>query len=556
MLRPTRLALVALALAACRHGGGPSAVAPLARNLGLAARALLGAERLWLVRVLESEQGGRDANGDGDAEDELVYVLDLERGGFVGAPLALADARSAPPLLACDGESAAFAVDEAAEGGRDLNGDGDALDRVLFVLERTAGTLANLGFAVNALEVGGTLVAFAVDEHGQGADLDADGDADGGVLHVHDLADGSLRVLSLRDSLPLAVADGRVALCLAERPGLDLTGDGDDLDRTVFEVYDGRTRLLHNTTLVLAGPAVAAVGHTFGFSVSEAEQGRGDLSGDGAADDAVFHVYDPERGFSLNLGLSVPLHPAPASDARHYLLRALESAQGRDLNDDGDLEDLVVCVFEPDTDRLFVTGLASQGAAVLLDGWVGVSVFEPMQGNADLDGDGEADGNVVHVYELATGGVQNLGLDAFVLHGGDRRVFLAPFETLSGIDWNQDGDREDRVLFDWSAADLRTRNSGEGIGSVLAVAGDQALLVVRETERGGDGNGDGDAHDLLLELYDAARGSTRALGWGAGSAAFLTSRLEVLALVEEEAQGRDLNGDGDRSDEVLHVLLR
>lgn len=547
----------ALALVACRRGGSSSAPEPLAQNFGLAARALVGAERLWLVRVLEAEQGGRDANGDGDADDELLYVLDLERGGFVGSPLAIADAHGAPPILACDGQSAAFAVDEAAECARDLNGDGDALDRVLFVLEREAGRLTNLGFAVNALEVGGTLVAFAVDEHGQGGvDLDADGDADGGVLHVHDLADGSLRVFSLRDSRPLAVADGRVALCLAERPGLDLTGDGDDLDRAVFEVYDGRTGFLHNTTLALAGPALAAVGSTFGFSVSEAGQGRGDLSGDGAADDAVFHVYDPERGYSINLGLSVPLYPAPASDAHHYLLRAIEAAQGRDLNDDGDLDDLVVCVFEPDTGRLFETGLASQGSAVLLDGWVGVSVFEPMQGNSDLDGDGEARSNVVHVYELATGFVQNLRLDAFVLHAGAQRVFLAPFETLAGIDWNQDGDREDRILFDWSSTDLRTRSSGEGIGSVLAVAGDQALLVAREAERGGDGNADGDADDLLLELYDAARGRTLGLGWSAGSAAFLTPRLEVLALVEEDGQGRDLNGDGDRADEVLHVLVR
>jgi hypothetical protein len=350
------------------------------------------------------------------------------------------------------------------------------------------------------------------------------------------------------------VRDERVALVLSERPGLDLTRDGDEDDEAVLEVYDARTGFLHNTTLALASPALAAVGGTFGCSVSEAGQGRGDLSGDGDADDAVFHVYDPERGQAVNLGLSVPLYPPPPTDGEHYLLHVLEEPSGRDANDDGDLEDLVVHVFAPSAGELIGTGLASQGSAVLVGGWVGASVCEAMQGTRDLDGDGEAGGNVVHVFELATGFVQNLGLDAFVLQASSRRVFLAPFEELAGTDWNQDGDRADRVLFDWSAADLRTRMSGAGIGAVLAVEGDHALLVAREAERGGDQNGDGDADDLVLELYDAATGATRALGWSAGSAALLSSRLEVVALVEEAAQGRDHNDDGDLLDEVLHVL--
>jgi hypothetical protein len=553
-----RLALAVLALASCqREQGSPAAAPSEARNLGLAASGLTGRAGLWLVRVREAEDGGRDRNGDGDAEDELVSVLDLERGWWPGPPLAVAGPLSDPPLLACDGASAAFAVDEAAEGGRDLNGDGDAQDRVLFVFERARGTCSNLGFAVRAFELEGELLAFAVDEAGQAQqDLDVDGDADGTVLAVYDLARSSLRTFTLRDSRPLCVRDGRVALALAERPGLDLTLDGDEDDTAVLEVYDARTGVLHNTTLALAGPSVSSAGGTFGFAVSEAAQGRGDLSGDDDADDAVFHVYDPERGLSVNLGLGVLLYPPPPSDGERFLLHALEETGRHDSNGDGDLEDLVVYVFEARAGLLIESGLASHGAAALLDGWVGLSVGEAMQGSSDLDGDGEASGNVVHVFELATGQVQTLGLDAFVLHASAARVFLAPAEDQSGVDWNQDGDTRDHILFDWSVLDQRTRNSRAGIGSVLAVAGDHALLAARETERGGDGNADGDADDLLLELYDASSGHTLALGWSAGSAAHLTPRLEVLALVEEDAQGRDLNGDGDLHDEVLHVLFR
>jgi hypothetical protein len=544
-----------LALGACRRTEAPIAAPRAELNLGLAARALIGAESTWLVVAHEAGQGARDVNEDGDADDAFVRVLDVSRGALVGPPLVVGRAGGPPLVAACDGTSAAVAVDEAADGARDWNGDGDALDRVLFVRAPGSEGFENLGFAVASVVVGGTLVACAVDEAAQGAqDLDVDGDADGSVLAVHDLARGATRTFTLRDARPLAIADGRVALALSERSGLDLNGDGDDLDRAVLEVYDAHTGALHNTTLALASPAAVSAGATFGVSVSEAAQGRGDLSGDGEADDAVFHVYDPERFFALDLGLSVPLFPAPVTDARRYLLHALEGPAARDLNGDGDLEDLVLHVFEPETGLVLETGLASQASAVLLGDWVGVSVFEPMQGSRDLDGDGEAGGNVVHVLELASGTLENLGLDAFALHASATRVFLAPSEALAGLDWNGDGDRDDQVLFDWSTRDLATRGSRAGIGAVLDVFGEHALLARREAERGLDASGDGVADDLVLELYDARSGALEPLGWGVGSAARLTSALEVVALVDEEAARRDLNGDGDRADEVLHVL--
>lgn len=374
------------------------------------------------------------------------------------------------------------------------------------------------------------------------------------MLAVYDTRDGSTRQLGLRDSAPLLVRDEFVALRLAERNGLDLNLDGDDQDRMVFEVYDGRTRLLQNTTLVLASSAVSYAGGAFGVSVSEADQGQGDLSGDGDEDDSAFYVYDPRRAFSINLGVTVPLAPAPPTDERRFLLHVREEPGALDANLDGDLDDLVVQVFDALEGILVNTGLASQGAAVLAGEWVGVSVSEPMQGSLDLNGDGELGGDIVHVHELRTGTQQNLGLDAFVLHGSLQRVFLAPFESAAQVDWNLDGDRLDRVLFDWSSDD-RLLRQGSAVSSVLDVQGDTALVTVHESGDGEDRNGDGDADDLVLELHDGSTGRIRSLGLAAGSAAHLTVELDVLALVEEEAQGRDLNGDGDRADEVLHVVL-
>ena len=548
--------LLLLALAGCAPSaerGAPPAGPLTLTNLALAAHALTGAEGLWLVAVREAEQGGADLNGDGDARDRVAFVLELDPLRLSATGLALADDDDARTLWSCDGEAAAFAVSERAQGGLDRNGDGDAEDHVLVVLAGTSVEAHPL--AVRALVVGGALVACAVDEAAQGAsDLDFDGDADGTALRIFDRRDGAEIALGLRDAVPLAIAAGHVALRLAERDGIDLNGDGDDLDGTVFEIFDGETRLLHNTTLVLAGDAVASAAGTFGVSVSEAGMGLGDLSGDGDADDAVFYVYAPARGFSVNLRLSVPLYPPPAVDGERYLLLARESARARDANADGDRDDWTVQVFEAGPGLLYDTALASPGSAVLLGGWVGIGVSEAMQGSSDLDGDGDADGNILHAYELATGALVPLGIDAHALVASGERLFLLPSEELAALDWNADGDALDRVLFDWNAARGPLRSSGSAAGELLAAQGSTALLLVREGEQGEDANGDGDLDDHVLALHDVERGTRRTIGLAAGSLARLTADLSVLILVDELAQGRDLNGDGDRADEVLHLV--
>jgi hypothetical protein len=54
---------------------------------------------------------------------------------------------------------------------------------VLFVLSRAQQSCTNLGWPCAIVEVGGALVAFAVDEAAQGGqDLDFDGDASGTQL--------------------------------------------------------------------------------------------------------------------------------------------------------------------------------------------------------------------------------------------------------------------------------------------------------------------------------------------------------------------------------------
>jgi len=553
---------LAAVLAGCAPAGGtgsPSDPGPAPEDIAVAAHALVGADSLWIVLVHEEEQGGLDLDGDGDACDDVVHLLDLATGRLSNTGLPVIDVSGQPrlPAIAASGQAAAFAVSEAALNGSDLNGDGDALDEVLHVYDRASGRTTNLGLAIDpgrGLIVGDQWVAFSVSEHDQGGqDLDGDGRADGAVLHVHDARRGDVLNLQLHGSRPLLVADGFVALTSAEVPGLDLNLDGDTSDEAIFQLYDTLSGTIHNTGVASESSTAVYAAGAWGISLSEAAQGQGDLSGDGDADDDLFFFYDPRRGLSALLPIAVPRLPAPQVLGGHVLLLAVEARGAADLNGDGDLADLVPYVFDVPSGLLFATGLATADAAVLVGDWVAVSVSEAMQGSADLDGDGDASGDVVHVLEPATGRVDDLELDARVLLGG-ARLFLLPQEGAAEIDWNGDGDRLDGVLFDWAPGAPRARNSGGAVGAVIAAAGPLALALVREAERGLDGNGDGDLLDLLLERYDARTGQLQALGVAPGARVELLADGRVLLLVEEQAQGQDLNHDGDRIDQVLSLV--
>jgi cysteine-rich repeat protein len=78
--------------------------------------------------------GGTDLNGDGDPDDDVLQVFDLVSERVLNTRSAVTPC----PLEACDprfpyrvqGETVVFLTAEAEQGGRDLNGDGDATDLV------------------------------------------------------------------------------------------------------------------------------------------------------------------------------------------------------------------------------------------------------------------------------------------------------------------------------------------------------------------------------------------------------------------------------------------
>lgn len=148
--------------------------------------------------------------------------------------------------------------------------------------------------------------------------------------------------------------------------------------------------------------------------------------------------------------------------------------------------------------------------------WAGFRVDEHNQNDSQLnatsvisplgDGDSDFDDKVVHILNLGTNTAVNLGLDG-----------TGPLLCRG----------------DWFAV---------GVGE----AGQNATSL----------NGDGDAADTVLMIYNASTGFVKNLGLAVQTLRLTADSMGTLRVyfsVPEAMQGSILNGDGDMADEVLHV---
>lgn len=226
-----------------------------------------------------------------------------------------------------------------------------------------------------------------------------------------------------------------------------------------------------------------------------------------------------------------------------------------DLNDDGDLTDVVLMAVDTQTVGSAPIALGPAAAVAVFQGSAVFLVPEAMAAGADLNDDGDTDDTVVHLSRATEplGPGENLGLAATEAVVSDGWVAAAASEAQEGgADLNGDGDTQDAVLHVRALDAERWTNVGEA-ASALAVRGRFVAFITNEAEQGGrDLNGDGDAADRVLRLYDSVDGSLLPLDRQAEE---FVLRDRLLAFrVSESADGRgDLNGDGDIRDDVLFV---
>jgi putative cell wall-binding protein len=465
----------------------------------------------------------------------------------------------------------AFFVDEAAQGGIDLNGDGDGTDTQVWHVYRPGIGVINLGLATTGTgsvvqEFGGGIVLWG-DETVDGRDLNGDGDkADTAVVHVYSLTNGLVN-LGLATGAPRAVfrvEDGfGFWVDEAAQGGIDLNGDGDGTDTQVWHVYQGNS--VKNLQLA-ASPFLLARDRRFDggfmFEVYEAWQGGTDLNGDLDSTDYVWHVFEYDSGNVTNLGIATPQPNALAIEGGVAFL-ADEAAQGgTDLNGDLDTTDFVWHVFleaSLTTSNLQLASTtvsathAGDGFAFLVD--------EGSQGGTILNNDGDStDDRVVHVYSVA-GGVTNLevALDGIQFLPITDGVAVQVSEVAQDAILNGDGDKSDtQVWHVWrQGVGLANLSLATDVNSGFAKAvGDGFAFFVDETQQAAssDLNNDGDYTDTrVVHLWTPTSGvANLALATSIGD--LVVSGDAFGFTVYEGSQGATpLNGDADDNDSVWHV---
>lgn len=385
---------------------------------------------------------------------------------------------------------------------------------------------------------------------------------------------------------PMASGNRFLVLLAEQEQGIDLNGDGDQLD-TVPHLYEASTATLTSFELALAPPRFGIPpdpvfdGNWIVTLTTEAGQGATDLNGDGDAVDDVLTVFDVAAREGASLGLAVPratpfiIAPSIELVGGNLLAHGGEAEQGTDLNGDGDTDDRVLQWFRLGANaglRSIAGGGVLPGGArqlrrppavggnlflplvgIQANGFHGVFSVDEFQQQADLNGDGDQTDRVLHLADFAGGHLVNLGEELSPWLLGDDFVVT---RAENGVDLNGDGDTNDlTIVHTYDLATGQFANLGLASFSLRPVEAEDLVLVLGWESKQTDLNGDGDQDDYVLHVHDHATGVTTNTGLATTSLPYAAGNLIPL-LVSESGQGVDLNGDGDTADDVIHFWNR
>lgn len=317
--------------------------------------AALGPSTLAILEVESSL--GVDLNGDGDTSDRILSAWDTVTQSRVSSGL---DGDSTQKVAVAN-ERVAFVAREANSASTDLNGDGDALDRVLCAFDVATGVVTIVPEAKGPstpihFELVGDRLAYPASEPwlsalGPGADRNGDGDALDFVLTVRDLATGvvdSGRAYEVA-ARPTVYGDYVAYDAIESGDGVtDLNADGDTNDSVfVIDRFLGASR----SSYVGAATPFSFTGAPNSFATAGGTGGAGrivvyfdesvlgaDQTGDGDAVDFVAREFDLEAGTQRNFPLA-SIYSTTAID--RLTLAVYESGEQTDLNGDGDTLDTV-----------------------------------------------------------------------------------------------------------------------------------------------------------------------------------------------------------------------
>jgi hypothetical protein len=610
-----------LLLAACSSGGssGGSSVVSSAFGIDGATAPVRVSGRLIAYLAHEMTTGplpGSDLNGDGDRTDEIAVVIDM--GAFTETSLGVA---AKDVVIA--GSEVYVVVDEAADGRNWETPSDLGTNTVLLNWSQASGvltyvdTLAGDTLAVVDTRVfyASATVAPAMANESSVSVIDAVAAPLMGAALATDDTGGAL------EPLVLGQDEGLVLLTLDEAvAGRDLNGDGDMTDGFVLALLDGSTTTgtIRNTGLALEDAAAPVRAHSLGSGdwlvaclVSEAAQGGVSLNDfndfdpawlptqcpatadTDTTDQVLFYLY--YAAWAADPVMNPPRNTGLAGTGRALALSAYvgtvspEADDGCDLNNDGDTTDDVFrwaqAVSNPASPVLPVGDVAfmhalfavqggTGGAAELQNRWV-IDVDEA-DDSRDLDGEGMMTHTLIgwdnpaamgldFTFDQNPGGLPSYASVTWMVEELDRmRLPVAFAEAFTGAT-NGDGDQLDSFP-SWSSFNGNdlvfpgvTRAVSAANAGVIVSKG-IAFYRVDEAADGRDWNNDGDMTDFVLFRTSLNTFFTAYVGVMTNDVRLAIDTDQVMtpfggAFIASEADaGVDYNGDGDMTDDVLRYL--
>jgi hypothetical protein len=341
-------------------------------------------------------------------------------------------------------------------------------------------------------------------------------------------------------------------------PSGDLSGDG-QADDTILRIVDSNGGAV--TTLCPAGQVSVsagaaaflrpeAAGATSNSDCTGATLSGPDLNGDGDSTDSVVH-YAPAGGAVQNLQRAASAvvlssvcaggtrvarscsadEDCPSSTCTPAFVSALVSEADQNhtnLNADNDAtpSDTVVQIYDLTAATPHWTNIGQAGDSIDAAGSLVAFLTPEADQNADLNGDGDKTDRVLQVVDANTNARTNThqAAEEFVM-GGDLGACgnspLVAFRTSEAAQGNTnlngDLNTTDYVLQVY-AKGLGVINTGQAVTPCLLEACDPRLpyrvygskvkFLTYEVEQGRDLNGDGDATDLILQVFDACTRET------------------------------------------------
>ena len=332
--------------------------------------------------------------------------------------------------LAADDDWLAYLVSEAAQGGQDLNGDGDTSDGVAVRFDTDDGTAEVLGVAATDLAFARRTLFLTVLESQDDTDWNTDGDRNDRVLLFNTPASGQVTYLDDLTTDTEVIAIGSAVFYATP------TAPTMELESNLRLVEVGVTGSAPGTpTMIMTGTDPNMDGISFTVNgrdqdivfLSADETVDGDLNGDGdSTDEAIFAVMDAGAvtPTAVVTGVGVDLSSGPGvamTPGGEWLVAFLaeEAQEGVSLNDpgnlpvgwaaancssaDADTTDNVLHWFlfsdlamNTPPENTGLVGDSTGKAYALGNGYVGVVSNEGDQGsgNCDYNGNGEFDDDV------------------------------------------------------------------------------------------------------------------------------------------------------------------